>query len=112
MNTLHKLSWSTQLIVDGRLANRLITAANRACRGITEQALAILASATGVCDENFDYNIGDYGVEYLDGSSRGLSIMLDLPGELACAIEERADERAIPFSEEAVLLLEKALPRI
>ena len=110
---LSNVTWLSEVILDGASAYSLITVANLTARGIVEECLHLLHEVSEVPDVNTDFNIGDAGVSYLDGGgSLGIDLQLEIPGTLAVAIEEIADDRNLTFSETVSQLIEEGLARI
>ena len=112
-HSLTDITWITEIILEGADCYNLITAANQADRGITEECHHLLYEVVEISDEDADYNIGDAGVSYLDGGgSLGIDLQLEIPGTLAVAIEEIADDRNLTFPEAVSQLIEEGLARI
>lgn len=112
-NSLTDITWITEIILEGADCYNLITAANQAGRGITEECHHLLYEVVEISDEGADYNIGDAGVTYLDGGdSLGIDLQLELPGTLAVAIEEIAEEWELSFPEAVTKVIQEGLSRI
>lgn len=109
---LSDITWVAHLTVEGKTAYNLISASESTVSTVTEEALRSLYRATGLPDADVDYNIGDFDLEYLEGSPLGFMLTLELPGPLGVFIEEYAELQGVLFEEAIVMLIEDGILKI